>query len=90
MSPLYKYKEAVEEQLEYMYYHYPVLRKKQKFARLAGLLSLGPAAAIFLLAGSYLEGYSPQLFPNPLFISLITVFLVGLSAIFITSALIKD
>ena len=87
---MYKYKEAVEEQLEHIYNYYPVFRKQQKYARLAGLLSLGPAAAIFFLTCGYLVGDSPQFGANSVFITLLAVLLVGLSTIFITRAMIKD
>lgn len=87
---MYKYKEAVERQVDSMYKKKPGLKKSRRASKLAAIMSFG--AGIFILVflarlyvGVFSEGFEGSYF----ILALILVVMVGISEFFIRHYILK-
>ncbi len=87
---MYKYKEAIERQVDSMYKNKPGLKRSRKISKLCSLLSM--IAAIFmlvLLARLYVGDFADRFEGSYLVLTFILLAIIGITELYIRNYILK-
>lgn len=87
---MYKYKEAVERQVDSMYKNKPGLKRSRKISKLSSLLSM--IALIFilvLLTRVYVGGFTDRFEGSYIVLTFIILAIIGISEFYVRNYILK-